>query len=97
MILDTCTKHATKRAQQRGIPPLIQIWLLSYGVEAFDGSGGVIRYFDRESIRKLERDVGSAPIKRLSEYFRSYLVQSSADGVIVTVGKRYRNKRIFRQ
>ena len=80
MILDTFTKHATMRAQQRGIPPLIQIWLLSYGVEAFDGSGGVIRYFDRESIRKLERDVGSTPIKRLSEYFRSYLVQSSADG-----------------
>jgi len=96
MMIDTCTKHANKRAQQRGIPPLIQIWLLDYGVETFDGSGGVIRYFDRESIRRLERDVGSTPVKRLSEYLRSYLVQSSADGVIVTVGKRYPNKKILR-
>ena len=27
------TKHALKRSQQRGIPPLIKIWLLEYGEE----------------------------------------------------------------
>ena len=28
------TTHATIRAQQRGIPPVIQDWLLDYGEEA---------------------------------------------------------------
>lgn len=90
------TKHAVLRAQQRGVPLLIQNWLLDYGKEAFDGSGSVIRYFSRESIRRMEREIGSTPIKRLSEYLRCYLVQSSRDGAIITVGKRYPNKRIFR-
>jgi hypothetical protein len=92
----TCTKHAIQRAQQRGVPPLIQIWLLDYGKETFDGSGSVTRYFDRESIRRMEREIGATPIKRLSEYLRCYLVQSSTDGAIITVGKRYANRRIWR-
>ena len=87
-MLENCTKHANQRAQQRGIPPLIQVWLLDYGVESFDGDGSVIRYFNRESIRKMEREVGTTPVKRLSEYLRCYLVQSSKDGAIITVGKR---------
>ena len=95
-MLRACTKHAIQRAQQRGIPPLIQIWLLDYGKETFDGSGSVTRYFDRECIRRMEREIGATPIKRLSEYLRCYLVQSSTDGAIITVGKRYANRRIWR-
>ena len=95
-MIRTCTKHANQRAQQRGVPPLIQIWLLDYGKETFDGSGSVTRYFDRESIRRMEREIGATPIKRLSEYLRCYLVQSSTDGAIITVGKRYANRRIWR-
>ena len=95
-MIRTCTKHANQRAQQRGVPPLIQIWLLDYGKETFDGSGSVTRYFDRESIRRMEREIGTTPIKRLSEYLRCYLVQSSTDGAIITVGKRYANRRIWR-
>ena len=33
------TVHATIRAQQRGVPPLIEDWLLDYGAEQFDGHG----------------------------------------------------------
>ena len=95
-MLRVSTKHANQRAQQRGIPLLIQDWLLAYGEETFDGSGSVIRYFNRESIRRLERDIGVTPIKRLSEYLRCYLIQSSSDGAIITVGKRYAHKRIWR-
>ena len=95
-MIRTSSKHAIQRAQQRGVPPLIQIWLLDYGKETFDGSGSVTRYFDRESIRRMEREIGATPIKRLSEYLRCYLVQSSTDGAIITVGKRYANRRIWR-
>ena len=95
-MLELTTKHANQRAQQRGIPLLIQAWLLEYGEENFDGVGGVIRYFTRDSIRRLAREVGVTPVKRLSEYLRCYLVQSSSDGAIITVGKRYSNKKIWR-
>lgn len=90
------THHAYKRAQQRGIPPLIKTWLLDYGDEVFDGHGGIVRYFTRQSIRRMERDFGAAPLKRMHEYLRCYLVQSNNDGTIITVGKRHQNKRIWR-
>ena len=89
-------RHAAVRAQQRGIPPLITTWLLDNGEETFDGHGGVVRYFVRESVRRMEREIGEQPLRRLSEYLRCYLVQSSRDGAIITLGKRYRNQRIRR-
>ena len=95
-MLATHTHHATKRIQQRGIPPLISNWLLDYGDEVFDGRGGVIRYFSSSSIREMERDMGKAPVKRLSEFLRCYLVESRCSGAIITVGKRHPNKHIWR-
>jgi hypothetical protein len=90
------TSHADIRAQQRGVPPLVLHWLLDYGDETFDGHGGVVRYFTPRSIRNLAREVGQEPIKRLSEYLRCYLVQSSQDGAVITVGKRHRKKHIWK-
>lgn len=90
------TQHAETRAQQRGIPPLVHNWLLDYGREQFDGHGGTIRYFTRESIRKLEREQGRVAVKRMSEFLRCYLVQSSNDGVVITLGKRHPNHQIRR-
>ena len=90
------TQHATERLQQRGVPPLIAGWLLDYGEETFDGHGGVVRYFTRRSIRRLERECGAAPIRRLSEYLRCYLVQSNDVGSVITIGKRHPGRRIRR-
>ena len=90
------TNHAATRSQQRGIPPLINNWLLDYGHEIYDGRGGVIRCFTHTSIRAMERDIGRAPLKRMSEFLRCYLVQSSRDGVVITVGKRHQKKHIWR-
>lgn len=89
------TKHACQRAQQRGIPPLIQDWLLAYGQENYQCSGTIIRYFNNKSIRNMEREYGREPIRRLSEYLRCYLIESKS-GSIVTVGKRYKKSRIVR-
>ena len=90
------SRHAIERAQQRGVPPLITTWLLAYGEAVFDGHGGVVRYFTRASVRAMERELGTVPLKRLSEYLRCYLVQSSGDGTVITVGKLYKNKRLWR-
>jgi hypothetical protein len=83
------TQHAIQRSQQRGIPPLIQDWLLFYGKETYNGKGTIVRYFTSDSIRKMERDFGREPIRRLSEFLKCYLVES-VDGFVITVGKRYK-------
>ena len=89
------TKHASVRACQRGIPPLIQQWLLEFGEEIYDGHGGICRFFSRRSIRNMERRFGREPVRRMSEYLDSFLVESSHDGPMITVGCR--TKRVWRR
>lgn len=88
------TKHAVIRAQQRGVPPLIETWLAAYGEERHDGHGGICRYFTKKSIRQMERDFGREPLRRMSEYLNCYLVEACDTGHVITVGRRY--ARIFR-
>lgn len=90
------TRHAERRAQQRGIPPLVTNWLLDYGDETFDGHGGVVRYFSPQSIRRMACELGQTPLRRMAEFLRCYLVQGSSDGSIITVGKRHRHRHIWR-
>ena len=88
------SNHAALRQQQRGVPPLITNWLVNYGDKHYDGHGGVVCYFSKRCIRRLEREVGTAPVKRMSEFFRCYLVKSAVDDTVITVGKLYPNNRI---
>jgi len=90
------TTHAARRAQQRGIPPLVMNWLLDYGEQTFDGHGGVVRYFSSRSIRQLEREIGRTPLRRMSEFLRCFLVESSIDGCVITIGKRHGSKHFWR-
>lgn len=92
----TCSRKAAHRSQQLGVPPLIRTWLLDYGDESFDGHGGIVRHFTRRSLRRMECELGAAPLKRMHEYFRCYLVQSNADGSIITVGKLHHKQRVWR-
>ena len=85
------TKHAHMRAQQRGIPPLIDQWLDEFGEDEYDGNGGVIRYFSHASIRSMERIFGAAPVRKLSEYLHVYKVESSHDGHVITIGHRIKH------
>ncbi len=88
------TDHAAIRQQQRGIPPLVSDWLIDFGVEQFDGHGGIIRYFSKQCVRRLEREIGREPVARMSEFMRCYLVQSTRDGSVITIGKRYQKRHI---
>lgn len=45
--------HAKVRAQQRGIPPLIDRWLDEFGEEDYDGRGGVRIFFSRRSVKAM--------------------------------------------
>jgi hypothetical protein len=95
-MLTNYTKHAAVRLQQRGIPPIISDWLIAYGDEAYDGRGCVIRYFSNTAIREMEYEVGVKPIQKMAEYLRCYLVQDSQTGSVITIGKRYAKKHIWR-
>ncbi len=88
------TRHAEVRAQQRGIPPLVDQLLDLYGQESHDGHGGIVLYLNKMSIRNMERDMGSRPVARLAEWLNAYKVQNS-DGNTITIG--HRNQRIWRK
>ena len=89
------TTHAHIRVQQRGIPPLIITLLDTYGREQYDGHGGVVRYFDKQSVRQMERDMGRSPVRKLiPEWRNAYKVVSSSDDRTITTG--FRTTRIRR-
>jgi hypothetical protein len=82
------TKHATIRAQQRGIPPLVDRWLDKFGEEEHDGHGYVKLYFSRRSVRQMECTLGQQPVCLFKRYLDAYKIESCADGATITVGHR---------
>ncbi len=87
--------HANIRAQQRGIPPLIDLWLDMYGHEEYSGSGTKVVYFDKKSRRAMERDMGREPIRKCEEWLNAYKVVDSHQGQTITLGHRF--KRVHRK
>lgn len=88
------TRHAKVRAQQRGIPPMIDQLLDLYGHEEYDGHGAVVLYLNKASLRNMERDLGRKPVARLSEWLNAYKVRTT-DGCTITVG--HRTRRVWRK
>jgi hypothetical protein len=86
------TRHASKRAQQRSLPPIILEWLFRYGEAQHQDGGSEILYFSKRSKRQLRHDVGERPLQKLNQYLDAYLITTS--GQILTMGHRY--KRISR-
>ena len=83
------TQHAETRMQQRGIPPLIRDWLFDFGEQAYDGHGAIVLYFSKKSRRRLEQTMGREPIRRMSEWMKSYAVVST-EGRLITIGSRWK-------
>ncbi len=88
------TVHAKRRQQQRNIPKYIQELLINYGQYKYTGEKGKIYYFNKVSLRKIIKDLGKNIQKDIDQYLNAYLVRSSDDQVLITVGRRYKNKRI---
>ncbi len=86
------SKHAARRRQQRGIPPLIIEWLQRYGASVHS-FGDCIRFFNKRSRRALATAVGEAVVQRLAPYLNSYAVVGQ-DGTVLTVGHRFRRVRV---
>lgn len=84
------TAHALIRSAQRGLPPFVSILLDEYGHNQYDGHGAIVRYFDKQSRRRMERALGKEPVRRFSDWLDAYKVISCADGATITLGHRYR-------
>lgn len=85
--------HAHIRAQQRGIPPLIDQMLNLFGHKQYDGHGGVVVYFNKRSIQNLERQLGKVLSRQVSEWRDTYKVVATGDGETITIGHRYKRVR----
>ena len=85
----TSSKHFEKRCQQRCIPPVIVDYLYQFGAEEHDGHGGIIKYFDHSSTKKMNKTRGSNFVGQISKFLRAYIVESISNGQIITTGWRY--------
>lgn len=95
-MISNFTKHAEVRAKQRGIPFEIADLLIQYGDEQHDGHGGVVRFFSVRSVLEMQDDIGKSTVKKISEHLRTYLVEASRDGAVITVGKLHPKKHIWK-
>ena len=93
--MTTVSRHAAIRAKQRSIPPVVFEWLEQYGEEQFDGRGGVVMYFSRNSRRRMEMRFGRRFVAENRKYLNHYMVESARDGAVITTGVR--SKRIRRR
>jgi len=81
--------HSKKRIQQRGIPPFTIDLLMKYGDSKYTGKGGIIRFFDKKSKKRMVRDLGRQIINQLSKHLNYYLIHTKSN-VLITAGRRYK-------
>ena len=82
------TTHARARMQQRGIPAAAVELLINYGRSAPAGEGCEVVFFDKAARARLFRD-DPAVTRNAERLCRTYAVVGR-DGVVLTVGHRYR-------
>ena len=84
------TRHAEIRAQQRGIPRLVDRLLNEFGEEEHDGRGCIRIFFSHRSVRRMKQEFGQQPVGLFKRYLRAYKIESCGDGAVVTTGWRTR-------
>jgi hypothetical protein len=88
---ERCSNHAGIRMQQRRIPRAAIDLLLTYGDEKRTDSG-YIRHFTQRARCRLGLALPNSILRSVARYLDCYLIESD-DGIIVTVGHRYKRIR----
>ena len=83
------TQHARQRMQQRGIPREAVDYVLAYGRVSHDHHGCRVLWLDKRSRIRMRRAEGRRLLRRLDKSLNTYVV-TDGDGMVVTVGHRYR-------
>lgn len=82
------TKHAARRAQQRGIPRDAVPLILAYGEKDHDGFGGVRAMMTGKAMEALVRAVGRN--QRIDALSGAYVIVSAEDQrTVITVAHQY--------
>lgn len=80
------TRHASRRAQQRGISKLAIDLVLDFGVSSRSYGASVYR-LDKKGRKRLQSSIGSLAYKRLSDLLDVQVVLSD-DEQLITVAHR---------
>lgn len=87
--METTTRHAEKRMQQRSVPPFVVDMILKFGEP--ERSHGANRYvLNKKARKKVESYLGPMKLTEPRKLFDAYVVLSD-DSEIITTG--YRTKR----
>lgn len=81
------SRHADKRAQQRGIDKSALPLLLAYGQREYDGKGGIRYLMTTSSLNNLSRVVGRT--KQVEALAGVYAIVSAEDQTVITIGHRH--------
>ena len=84
------TKHAKKRAAQRGVSEDICELLLDYGESLYRRGGGRFHFFSKKSIKKIEHKFGREFVSKNHEDLKAFCIEDHKTGRIVTIGKHYK-------
>jgi hypothetical protein len=88
---DSCSNHASVRMQQRRVPRSVIDLLHAHGDQA-RSHGAYVYYFSRRAKCRISEVLSRAEMRTIEEYGSCYLIEAD-DGVIITVGHRYRRIR----
>lgn len=83
------TRHASKRASQRGVPSVVIAAMLVIGKRDFDGRGGCRVYLDKNAQKKFAAAFGNPSLEK---YASLYLVTAANEGArdtVITVAWRH--------
>ncbi len=86
--------HALKRLNQRGISEKVISLVIQFGQHKYTGENGKIFYINNASRKKIKDEIGPVKYSQIEKHLNTYLITSIDNSVIITVGKRYKNKRI---
>lgn len=81
------SRHAEKRAKQRGIDQGSVRLVLAYGKHEFDGRGGMRCLMTEKAMALLRSDVGKTP--QVEALAGVYVVVSTEDQTVITLGHRF--------
>ena len=86
------TAHASKRVQQRAIPPVMIEWLMQFGVQRWS-RGASVYEFDKDSRRRLRRHLGQRLFASVEQWLGAYIVIGSEQKVITAGWRQGRRHR----
>ncbi len=84
------TMHASKRVQQRAIPPIVIEWLVRFGAQRWS-RGASVYEFNKDSRRRLRRHIGQRLFASVEQWLDAYAVVGGEQQV-VTAGWRHQRR-----